>query len=141
MIAREPTTRSIPIDRFRASYGRPAWCARALAAFVLFLLAAAPALAAAPGARGSADWIAYAHDAGGSKHSPAAQINRDNVYRLVPVWSYRTGDYGLGAATARDETTPIVVDGVLYASTPFGGVRALDPASGLVSAARDRCTS
>ena len=30
----------------------------------------------------------------------------------------------------RDETTPLFVDGVLYASTPFGGVRALNPATG-----------
>ena len=97
------------------------------------LLAACVAEAApvrAEGASATADWSAYAHDAGGTKYSPAAAIDRTNVSRLVPVWSYRTGDYGLGAATVRDETTPIFVDGVLYASTPFGGVRALDPTSG-----------
>ena len=78
----------------------------------------------------SIEWGAYARDAGGSKYSPAAQITRANVARLVPVWTYRTGDYGRGPATARDETTPLMVDGVLYASTPFGGVRALDPETG-----------
>ena len=82
------------------------------------------------GSSGVIEWTAYAGDPGGSKYSPAAQITRDNVSRLVPVWIHRTGDYGLGGATARDETTPLFVDGVLYASTPFGGVRALDGASG-----------
>src|SRR6185312_6991769 len=76
------------------------------------------------------DWPAYAHDAQGTKYSPAAQITRDNVQRLVPIWTYRTGDFSLGDAMARDETTPLFVDNVLYASTPFGGVRALDGDTG-----------
>ena len=76
------------------------------------------------------EWSAYAHDAGGSKYSPARQITRENVKDLVPVWTYRTGDFARGDATARDETTPLYVDGVLYASTPFGGVRALNAETG-----------
>lgn len=76
------------------------------------------------------DWPAYAHDAQGTKYSPAAQITRDNVQRLAPIWTYRTGDFSLGDAMARDETTPLFVDNVLYASTPFGGVRALDGDTG-----------
>jgi quinoprotein glucose dehydrogenase len=76
------------------------------------------------------DWPAYGRDAAGSKYSPAAAITRDNVAKLTVAWSYRTGDYARGDATGRDETTPLFVDGVLYASTLFGGVRALDPSSG-----------
>jgi len=76
------------------------------------------------------EWPAYAHDMAGTKYSPAAQITRDNVAKLVPVWTYRTGDYGTGRTVARDETTPIFIDGVLYVSTPFGGVRALDAETG-----------
>ena len=88
-----------------------------------------PALA--PRASGAAvEWTAYARDAAGTKYSPANQITRENVRDLVPVWTYRTGDFARGNATVRDETTPLFVDGVLYASTPFGGVRALDPVSG-----------
>jgi quinoprotein glucose dehydrogenase len=78
----------------------------------------------------SIDWTAYGRDAGGTKYSPAAEITRTNVRELVPVWTYRTGDFALGGGTVRDETTPIYVDGLVYASTPFGGVRALDPVSG-----------
>jgi quinoprotein glucose dehydrogenase len=82
------------------------------------------------GARGPAEWTAYANDAGGSKYSSADQITRANVGTLTTAWVYRTGDYGVGRVQARDETTPIFIDGVLYLSTPFGGVRALDGATG-----------
>lgn len=81
-------------------------------------------------ARQPVEWSAYGHDAAGTKYSPAAQISRANVRNLVPVWTYRTGDFALGNAMARDETTPLFVDNVLYASTPFGGVRALDGDTG-----------
>jgi len=76
------------------------------------------------------EWSAYGRDAGGSKYSPATQITTANVRDLAPVWIYRTGDFALGDGMVRDETTPLFVDGVLYASTPFGGVRALNPATG-----------
>jgi quinoprotein glucose dehydrogenase len=92
----------------------------------------AAAVIAAPGAaRGLIEWTAYAGDAGGSKYSPADQIARANVSTLTPAWIYRTGDYSVGRTQARDETTPIFVDGLLFISTPFGGVRAVDPATGV----------
>ena len=100
---------------------------------VAIVAATAVLLAAAAFGRQRApiEWTAYARDAGGTKYSPAAQITRANVQRLVPVWWYRSGEYGRGPGSeSRDETTPLYVDGVLYASTPFGGVRAIDPASG-----------
>src|SRR5258708_6237874 len=76
------------------------------------------------------EWTAYANDAGGSKYSAADQITRGNVPTLTPAWVYRTGDYSVGRVQARDETTPIFIDGVLYISTPFGGVRAVDGTTG-----------
>ena len=76
------------------------------------------------------EWRAYGYDAGGTRYSPVDKISRENVKDLVPVWTYRTGDFGRGGGTVRDETTPLFVDGVLYASTPFGGVRALNPSTG-----------
>lgn len=91
---------------------------------------AAPAAAAQQRQGSVVEWPVYAHDAAGTKYSPAAQITRANVQRLVPVWTYRTGDFSLGEGMTRDETTPLFVDGLLYVSTPFGGVRALDPETG-----------
>jgi quinoprotein glucose dehydrogenase len=81
----------------------------------------------------SIDWPAYGHDAGGTRYSPAAQIDRSNVSRLEIAWIYRTGDmivYDDGRARGRFESTPIVVDGTMYLSSPLGTVMALDPATG-----------
>jgi quinoprotein glucose dehydrogenase len=83
------------------------------------------------GAQAAGEWTAYGHDALGSRFSPLTQINRDNVGRLAVAWTYRTGE--MGAATRQPtkfEATPLMVDGTLYLSTPFGRVIALDPVTG-----------
>jgi quinoprotein glucose dehydrogenase len=79
------------------------------------------------------DWQAYGRDAAGTRFSPAAQITRQNVSKLKPVWEYHTG--ALNPVTkanekAAFEATPILVDGTLYLSTPFNQVIALDPVTG-----------
>lgn len=81
----------------------------------------------------AADWPAYGNDPGGSRYSPLAQINRGNVRDLKVAWTYRTGDVDVKARSASKaafEATPIMVDGTLYLSTPFGRVIALDPETG-----------
>ncbi|MBX3494162.1 MAG: pyrroloquinoline quinone-dependent dehydrogenase, partial [Parvibaculum sp.] len=40
----------------------------------------------------AAGWSHYGADAGGQRHSAAAQITPSNVGKLKPVWTYRTGD-------------------------------------------------
>ena len=77
------------------------------------------------------EWGAYGRTAAGDRFSPASQITRDNVKRLVVAWTYRTGE--LDAKTRRPaklEVTPLMVDGTLYVSTPLGKVAALDPLTG-----------
>lgn len=79
------------------------------------------------------DWPAYGRDAGGSRYSPLAKINRNNVQKLKVAWTYRTGDVSDGSHTASASTfeaTPILVDGTLYLSTSFNRVIALDPETG-----------
>ena len=79
------------------------------------------------------DWPAYGRDAGGTRYSPLAQINRDTVKDLKVAWTYHTGETGWTTADARKsafEATPILVDGTLYLSTPFNHVIALDPETG-----------
>lgn len=82
----------------------------------------------------SADWSHYGADPGGSKFSPHRQINKSNVTRLRPAWTFRTGDLsdGRGASPVRSafEATPIHIDGVLYFTTPFNRVIALDADTG-----------
>src|ERR1700751_4708221 len=93
------------------------------------ILVATALIQVQPFAKG--EWTAYGHDALGSRFSPLTQINRDNVSRLAVAWTYRTGE--MSASTrqpAKFEATPLVVDGTLYLSTPFGRVIALDPETG-----------
>lgn len=80
------------------------------------------------------DWPAYGRDAGGSRFSPLKQINRDNVSQLKIAWTYRTGADAVKAVAVKNaafEATPILVDGLLFLSTPYNRVIALDPATGL----------
>jgi quinoprotein glucose dehydrogenase len=85
-----------------------------LACFLAGLLGAFPAAAA------DGDWPNYGRTPGGDRHSPLAQINRDNVAKLTLAWEYKTGEAAIetGNPTAL-ETTPLVVDGVMYISTPL----------------------
>ena len=79
-------------------------------------------------------WPSYGHDAGGTRYSPATQINRDNVAQLKVAWAYRTGALDQIADDLKEhaafEATPILVDGRLYLSTPLDHVIALEPATG-----------
>ena len=94
----------------------------------LLLLLSAPAPA-----QSTTDWPAYGRDPGGSRYSPLTQVTRENVNRLTTAWTYRTGEAGpapqRGAPPAL-ETTPIMVDGTLFISTPLGRVIALDALTG-----------
>jgi quinoprotein glucose dehydrogenase len=69
-----------------------------------------------------------------SQHSPLAQIRRDNVQQLKVAWTYRTGEplvpvAGGGRAPAF-EATAVYFSGLLYVSTPYGKVVALEPETG-----------
>jgi quinoprotein glucose dehydrogenase len=67
------------------------------------------------------------------RYSPLTQINRTNVSKLKIAWVYHTGDISDGRGSERRsgfETTPILVDGRLYLTTPFNRVVALDPERG-----------
>ncbi|HEY6059013.1 MAG TPA: pyrroloquinoline quinone-dependent dehydrogenase [Gemmatimonadales bacterium] len=76
----------------------------------------------------SSEWPAYGGDPGGHRFAALDQITRTNVGSLRLAWVYRTGD--LMNARGRFEATPLLVDGMLYVSTPLGRVVALDPATG-----------
>jgi glucose dehydrogenase len=82
----------------------------------------------------STEWHHYGGDAGGSRYSPLKQINRNNVPQLERAWTYHTGEIDQSAGAGRDafpfQCTPIVVDGVMYLSTPNNRLIALDAESG-----------
>ena len=78
------------------------------------------------------EWPSYGNDPGGTRYSPLGQIDRTNVVRLRPAWTYRTGETG-GAtpyAHVAFEATPLMLDGTLYLSTPYNRVIALDAETG-----------
>ena len=81
-------------------------------------------------AQSAGEWSAYGRDAAGTRFSPLTQVTRDNVRQLAPAWTYHTGELARSDDRTRFEATPLMVDGTLYLSTPFGRVIALDPANG-----------
>jgi len=97
------------------------------------LLVALPSALAGPSEEAADDWPFYGHDAGGMRYSPLTQINRQNVSRLTLAWVFHTGDVSAGKGGRNRsgfETTPILLEGTLYITTPFNRVIALDPDTG-----------
>ena len=79
------------------------------------------------------EWSAYGRDSGGTRYSPLQQITPENVRKLQLAWTFHTGDVSDGSKGLRRsgfETTPLVMDGRLYLTTPFNRVIALDPITG-----------
>lgn len=83
----------------------------------------------APAAAKSSDWPRVGNDPGCMGYSELDQINRDNVARLRPAWTYHTGELR-GRTGKTIECTPIVIDGVMYVTTGYLRVVALDAATG-----------
>jgi quinoprotein glucose dehydrogenase len=61
------------------------------------------------------------------RYSPLTQITRDNVSKLQVAWTYDSRDAFKGSEM---QSNPIVVDGVLYATTPTLKVVAVDASDG-----------
>src|SRR4051812_45304965 len=98
----------------------------------------------------ASEWPTYGHDPGGMRFSPLTQLTPANVAQIQPAWVYhmkppasaapadageappqgRGGRGGGANGFASGETTPLVINGVMYVSTPYGRVVALDPATG-----------
>jgi alcohol dehydrogenase (cytochrome c) len=70
------------------------------------------------------NWLLYGRDYGNQRFSPLDQIQRGNVRNLVAAWNFQTGvPDGLHAS-------PLVVDGVIYLSTAWNHVFAIDARTG-----------
>ena len=59
-----------------------------------------------------------------TRYYPARQINTSNVAKLRPAWIFQT------EIVESQETTPIVVNGIMYITTSFNHVYALNAATG-----------
>jgi glucose dehydrogenase len=91
--------------------------------------ASAAAAPAAP-AGDTVEWRHYGGNLASQRYSPLAQIDASNVAQLRIAWRFATGNFG-PRPEARNETTPLMIDGVLY--TQAGTTRnvvALDARTG-----------
>ena len=70
------------------------------------------------------DWLMYRRTYDGHGFSPLSQINPSNVKRLTAVWSFATG------MVEGHQSPPIVVNGMMFVTTPQNQVLALDAKSG-----------
>jgi alcohol dehydrogenase (cytochrome c) len=108
------------------------WRYAALACVVL----AAPVAEAQPARKYSAvtdarlespearNWLMYLREYSSWSYSPLERINTRNVAKLTPVWTMSTG------TTEGHQSPPIVNDGVMFVTTPFNQVLAVDAATG-----------
>jgi quinoprotein glucose dehydrogenase len=124
---------------------RAVTCASAWLAF-----AVAPSAFAAESLVDSVEWPTYGHDPGGMRYSPLADIDASNVGLLELAWTYHMrpeAGQAVPAAAAvspdgaappvparprygASQATPLVVDGVMFLSTPYRRVVALDAENG-----------
>jgi quinoprotein glucose dehydrogenase len=95
-------------------------------------LAVAGALALAPDAQ-PVEWPYYGGDPGGTKYSPLADVNAANVPQLKQAWEWRTREKALpefGTRPGNFQATPLMIGNVLYFSTPYNRVVALNADTG-----------
>src|SRR5215216_2644953 len=82
------------------------------------------------------EWPAYAGTYAAARYSPLTQINRDNAKNLRIAWRWKSPDMAIKAAKPEigpsfvNESTPLMVGGVLYTSTSLSQVAAIDAATG-----------
>jgi quinoprotein glucose dehydrogenase len=60
------------------------------------------------------EWRAYSADEGSTRYSPLEQIDRSNVSQLEIAWTWKFHNFGTQSQTLTTQTTPIMIDGVLY---------------------------
>ncbi|MBM3762175.1 MAG: pyrroloquinoline quinone-dependent dehydrogenase [Acidobacteria bacterium] len=104
------------------------------------------------------EWRTYGHDAGAMRFSPLQQIHTGNVQKLKVAWVHHMKPSGFTAAAPRaarpggpvgdepetgrgrssmfgsgmrpSQVTPLVIRGVMYITSPYGRITALDPVTG-----------
>jgi len=70
---------------------------------------------------GQVEWLYYGGDPGGTKYSALTDINAGNVQRLQVAWQWKHWETPLEeykTAPGSFERTPLMIDGVLYRTTP-----------------------
>jgi quinoprotein glucose dehydrogenase len=97
---------------------------------VLFPAAAILPLLLIPAARAQNDWPVYGHDPGANRYSTLTQINTNNVSKLVQAWAVDSRPKPDDKSTWVSKTTPLVINGIMYVTTPFQALVAMEPETG-----------
>lgn len=77
-----------------------------------------------------AGWRIKGGTADGIQYSQLDQINKENVNQLQVAWSYQSGDADLLTNRTQIQCNPIIVDGILYGTSPSLKAFALDASNG-----------
>ena len=100
----------------------------------LLLVALSTAIVAAqPATRELQEWPVYGGDPGATRYSPLRDVHRANVNNLDVAWTWRPAETALkeyGTEPGTFQNTPLMIDDVLYVSTPYNRVVALRADSG-----------
>ena len=92
---------------------------------------AAQAIPAAVHPENAGEWTHYGNSLHATRYSDLAQITPANAANLEQAWVYHAGLMSSDAHSAHlYETTPLMVDGLLYGCTGHSAVFALDPVTG-----------
>ncbi len=79
------------------------------------------------------EWPHWGLNQAGQRFSPLNQINRENVAELERAWVHHTGEISDGTenpSRTAYECTPLMVDGLLYITTPYNRCLALNSETG-----------
>jgi quinoprotein glucose dehydrogenase len=76
------------------------------------------------------DWPVYLGDNSSSQYSTLTEINKDNIDRLELAWEYHTGDV-VSENHSQIQCNPIIINGILYGTSPKLKVFALNAATGI----------
>jgi quinoprotein glucose dehydrogenase len=76
------------------------------------------------------DWAIYKADAGSSSYSALKVVDTGNVADLKMAWTFSPDDAPDGARFGESECNPIVIDGVMYATSARHRVYAIDATNG-----------
>jgi quinoprotein glucose dehydrogenase len=97
--------------------------------FCLLIILSSCANEKGPLIQAGTDWPSYLGDAFRSHYSPLRQINKSNVDSLQVAWEYHTYDADKEGRT-QIQCNPLVINGVVYGTSPKLKLFALDARSG-----------
>jgi len=96
---------------------------------LLIVLMIAMALETYPARGANRNWPTYLGDSASSQFSELTQINASNVHRLQVAWTYHCGDVR-DNGRSQIQCNPLIIDGILYGTTPRLKLIALSAATG-----------